>query len=151
MTASNLASPPADTKRWRGRLLLVLLLGLGLPALVTLVRVFPPSEYSFYPPCIFNVLSGLHCPGCGATRCVSALLQFDVPQALAYNPLFVLALPLFLYAGWRSVYSMWTGQRLGPVRMPGWVAWWIVGIVFLYWILRNIPLYPFVLLAPHQL
>ena len=29
---------------------------------------FNPSQYGFYPVCLFHELTGLNCPGCGGRR-----------------------------------------------------------------------------------
>lgn len=54
------------------------------------------------PGCFFRGLTGLPCPGCGATRGLAALLEGDVAGAFASNPLLAsgfLASALFaLYA-----------------------------------------------------
>ena len=67
----------------------------------TLLR-FPPDRFAFYPRCPFYALTGLECPGCGATRALAALLQGHLAEALHWNALVVLLLPLlglYLAAG----------------------------------------------------
>lgn len=45
------------------------LLLLGFVLLICLLLwKFPPTESSWWPKCIFHQLTGLLCPGCGATR-----------------------------------------------------------------------------------
>jgi hypothetical protein len=39
------------------------------------------------PPCPFHALTGLPCPGCGATRAVLALARGDIAGAFGWNPL----------------------------------------------------------------
>ena len=39
------------------------------------------------PPCAFRAITGCPCPTCGATRCVLALLNGRVAEAVAWNPL----------------------------------------------------------------
>jgi hypothetical protein len=76
------------------------------------------------------------------------LLHGNVVAALGYNPLLVIALP-FIIAVLGSYALWWMRQRPLPgfvtSRMVGNVALWVVGI---YWVLRNIPVEPFTLLAP---
>lgn len=38
--------------------------------------------------CVFKLVTGLSCPGCGMTRAWLAALRLDLPAALAYHPLF---------------------------------------------------------------
>lgn len=47
-------------------------------------------------PCIFNVITGWYCPGCGATRMCLALLRFDFKAAFHYNPVLLIILPFLL-------------------------------------------------------
>jgi hypothetical protein len=141
------SAPPA--RRWRVRLLLVLTAAVGLPSGAAVLYSYPPTESGFYPPCIFHAATGLHCPGCGATRASHALLHGDVRQALAYNPLFVVALPLLAVGLFRFVRDLWTGRNVPGLR--GWSVWLLFGVLLAYWVLRNVPVYPLTLLAPHQL
>ncbi len=74
--------------------LLASAIGLAVLALVLLLRRFNPTEYSFYPKCTLNQATGLHCPGCGATRAVGALAAGRLVDAIRYNPLLVLGGPV---------------------------------------------------------
>lgn len=47
--------------------------------------------------CVIKWIIGYPCPGCGMTRAVFSLIQFDFIQAFRYNP-FVYLLP-FLFLG----------------------------------------------------
>ena len=112
---------------------------------------FPPVENSFYPPCLFHRWTGLHCPGCGATRAVHALLHGDLPQAAAYNLLFVCFLPALVAWAACQWWSLLTGRPLTSWRMPPWAVRALFVIVLVYWVVRNLPFAPFTFLAPHQL
>ena len=51
------------------------------------------------PKCIFYMLTGLECPGCGSQRALHALMHLRVAEAFRHNALLVSALPfLVLYA-----------------------------------------------------
>ena len=54
------------------------------------------------------------------------------------NPLFVVSLPLL---GLLWLFPRW--QR------KAWVGWLVLAVVVVYWIARNLPFWPLVLLAPH--
>ncbi len=64
---------PAPLPRRRERLAIVLAAGVILPAGAVTLYLFPPATSTFYPRCYFYALTGLYCPGCGATRCLHAL------------------------------------------------------------------------------
>jgi hypothetical protein len=122
----------------------------GVPAALVLLYVLPP-DMSFLPPCWLHWLTGLHCPGCGATRSTRALLHGDLCQALAYNPLFVLMLPFLAYVGIPWLYGLWLGQSSSRGRVPAWTTSVLLGVLIAFAILRNVDVYPFSLLAPHDL
>jgi len=137
--------------RWRVRLILVSAAAVFVPGAAALLYAVPPGPGTFYPGCVFFRLTGLHCPGCGGTRCASALVHGDVPQALAYNPLLVICLPLVALLAVSVFYREWTGRRLALPRCPDWAGHLIFWVIVAYWVLRNVPVYPLTLLAPHTL
>lgn len=139
------------------RLALVALAAAGAGALLLVVRASPPTDASYYPKCQSRQLLGLHCPGCGLTRSAYALLHGDFAQAVAYNPLAPVLLPLFAVGFGRSLWSWGTGRRPKPraYRVPGRFAratpWLIAAGLVLFALLRNVPVWPLTLLAPHEL
>lgn len=109
---------------------------------------FEPSESSLFPPCMFHTLTGLHCPGCGSTRALHALIHGRVVAAVGYNPLMVLCLPWLIYVGASKLYADRRGRR-GPAPLPRW-NWtrWLPAAVIGFAVLRNLPWPPFNWLAP---
>jgi hypothetical protein len=129
----------------------VVVAALGLAGGVALLYVATPGPGSFYPPCLFRTATGLHCPGCGSTRCLHALVHGDLAQAVAYNPLLLFALPFLTVWALRAGYEAWTGRVVRAYRPPSWCLYALVGLVVAFWVLRNVPLDPFTHLAPHVL
>jgi len=120
------------------------------------LAVEPPGEASYYPRCQFHQLTGLHCPGCGMTRAAHAALNGQFSQALAYNLLAPVFLPVVAVSILWSLWSWaWGGTDRRPTRRPGrwtkWTPWVFFGVLLTFWVLRNLPVYPFTLLAPHEL
>ncbi len=119
----------------------------GLSAAVVLVAaaVFlyfvEPGSTGWAPPCLFHVLTGLYCPGCGTGRGLHLLVHGDFAGALQMNSLMVLTLPLLVYLIVR--------QSVTNKPVQSWVYRLITVIIFAYWLGRNIPTYPFTILAPH--
>jgi hypothetical protein len=61
------------------------LLGLGLAGGIA-IRLLGLDALPF-PLCTFKAMTGLPCPGCGATRALGCLARLDLVGALAMNPL----------------------------------------------------------------
>jgi hypothetical protein len=133
----------------RERLLALMIVATTTAALIYL-RLFNPSMpgAGFYPPCPFNSLTGLNCPGCGTTRGLHQLTHGHLLTALNYNALMVLSLPVIAYAfvSYALVAARGRGLPMPFVR-PLFIRalFWIV---LAFWILRNIPVYPLTLLSP---
>jgi len=70
-------------------------------------------------PCPFRMVTGWQCPLCGGTRLGAALLNGDVADAFAANPLVLLGLALLTVLG-----ALWTIEAAGgpAARLPGGVA-----------------------------
>ena len=114
------------------------LLVLGAAACVVLLIVPPGSPHSkWLPKCMFHQLTGLYCPGCGATRALSALLHGDIKASLHNN---LLLIPLL------SLIAVLLIKPQISLKRP--VAIAIVAVVLGFTILRNIPVAPFTYLAP---
>jgi hypothetical protein len=136
-----------DRPRGRRRLLVVGLLCTAALAAVAALYCVEPGWAGTGMPCIFHSLTGLHCPGCGATRAAHRLLHGDLAGALRMNALAVLALPLAAYWIVRNVVvPAGHAARRRPLRP--WLVWGGIGLILLFGVLRNLPFEPFVRLAP---
>jgi hypothetical protein len=124
--------------------LVAALAGVGLAALWW----FDPTQ-SRLPLCGFYALTGLHCPGCGATRATHELLHGRLLSALHYNALWIVALPVAAYAGVSELRVLAGGRPLpGDVARCRWFYLVAGAIALLFFALRNLPYYPLLLLAP---
>ncbi len=124
----------------------------GVSAAIGFAAVFlynaNPAESGLFPPCPFNALTGLHCPGCGTVRGLHQLLHGNLTAAMGLNPLMVLSLPYLGYA-YFSLWSRATRGRSLPGRfIPAVWLWLLLAAIILFAIVRNIPVYPFTILAP---
>lgn len=119
---------------------------LGLFAVAYVLRASEPLWMPLRMPCLFHLKTGLYCPGCGATRCVTRLIHGDLLGAVRANAGMVYALMWLL--GWCivSTYCAWK-----PRARPQLSYWWLWGSLIawlVYVIVRNFPCYPWSLLAP---
>ena len=123
-------------------LTVVIVAGLGVLFAVNPIRAW------YFPACQFHALTGLHCPGCGMTRATYELLHGHLLVALHLNALFVLALPVTGGVLAARAFAQHQGRALPSGLQRPWVLWALLGVVILFGIARNIPIYPFTLLAP---
>ena len=103
------------------------------------------------PGCYFRRVSGCYCPGCGGTRAFFALLKGQLCLSLRMNPLLLSGLAV---GGFLALIH--GAERLSKGRLhlsnrfratPA-AGWWLAGAMVAFWILRNLPGWPFTLLAP---
>lgn len=85
-----------------------------IPAVVMLV----PTELLDRAPaiCLFRLLLGMECPGCGMTRAVSAVLHGDLARAFAYNRGIVVVFPLLVLAWSASLRASWNRLTVPAAR-----------------------------------
>ena len=93
--------------------------------------------------CIFREVLGIYCPGCGGTRMVKAILKLDFYQAFRYNPFMFILIVLLVCLVLINLALKMLGKKL---ILPKDKHLIILAIcVILYFILRNIPLFSFLL------
>lgn len=117
------------------------LLAATAAGIAAVVYFFNPSTHSFYPVCQFHRLTGLNCPGCGATRAIYALLHGQVLTALRDNALLVLGLPVGVARG------LWLAAWKRPDRAAEFFPARYVGVLLIlaliFTVLRNLPCFSF--------
>ena len=122
--------------------------GIGLPLLV-LIGAW--VLYTFGNPliCVFYKLTGLYCPGCGSGRASAALLHLDFAAAFKHNLLYVLLLPFIVYYLLKQYIVLVLRKDVLPMfSINGFAAKVVLAVILVFGILRNIPVFPFTLLAP---
>ena len=142
--AGELAGPtPGRGRAWWLASIATLAVGL-----LFLLWRLDPRQLSV-PTCGLYMTTGLYCPGCGATRATHELLHGRLLAALHDNAFWVFALPLALYAMASEIRRHLHGRPLpgNPAANPRWLIAMAV-LVVIFSVLRNVPCYPFTLLAP---
>jgi hypothetical protein len=113
----------------------------GLAAVTTAyVATHNPHLQGALPGSHLLLAHNIYCPGCGATRAVYDLAHGDVAGALSMNPLFVLAVPL-LGVLWVRWLARGQGFRLKDWPFPTAAGWIVPGIIVLFTVLRNTPMF----------
>jgi hypothetical protein len=121
-------------------------LGIGL-VVISLLAVRPPSALVF-PSCPLHWATGFHCPGCGSLRATHFLLQGDWQAALQHNLLAVLMIPVLVWLLLGETVTAF-GRRF-PMRaqLSGNATWFLLAVILLFGVMRNLPAQPFASLAP---
>ena len=140
---------PGAGKAGGRRVLWILLVSGGLVLSRILLIRFEEPLRSWSPGCLFHRFTGLHCPGCGATRAFFAMLKGDFATAWRMNPLFLTALAVGTLLGALEILRKRGWARADGLRLPSYGGWALMGCVAVFGILRNVPAWPFTLLAPH--
>ena len=113
-------------------------LGMAIVGAGAVVFFFNPGTNGFYPECQFHKVTGLNCPGCGATRALYELLHGNLPLALKDNALFILSLAGLVARGaWlaaRRFLRKPAGQFLPPA-----ILWGFLAIALIFTVARNLP------------
>lgn len=127
---------------WVLALLVLLILGAGFVWTYKTGPV-PPA---WYPACPLVATTGLLCPGCGSARVLHDIAHGHFLAALGHNILVVLFLPCLALWGadvfWRRV------RNKPPREISRRAAFAVLIVIMVFWIARNLPWWPFTLLAP---
>ncbi len=113
------------------KVLLVLLAGISYYLFVMLT--------GWRIPCVFFLISGRYCPGCGITRMFMALGQFDFPLAFRNNALVMSIAPfalVFVLRRWRLYIKTGASE---PDRLEQIALIFASFLTIGFWILRNRP------------
>lgn len=88
-------------------------------------------------PCVFRLITGLRCPGCGNTGFVIAAAHFRFGDALRSNYMFPAeALYVAYVIAYASVTYMKTGKPDYMIK-PAWLNIAALALFLAWWVLRN--------------
>lgn len=109
-----------------------------------------PGRFPEFIFCPFYKLTSFYCPGCGTTRALYELMHFNFINAVHDNALTILMIgPGVLYLLIREYLHFVLNRKLlpAPVFKP-WMTIMVIVVLLLFTICRNIPVEPFLFLAP---
>lgn len=129
-----------------------LFLKLIIPIVLLTLGIFyftiNPNTFIYTPKCPFYTLTGWHCPGCGSQRAFHKILHGNIWTGLQHNFLILLAGLIIAYKFYVSYINRSTSKPSKNLLHHNATPWIILALVMGFWILRNIPLEPFLILAP---
>jgi hypothetical protein len=144
MRAASQAIPPKIKTAAQPSLAVFAGVVLGAAALGAgaIVFFFNPSTHGFFPTCLFHSVTGLNCPGCGATRALYALLHGQFSVALKDNALFISTLTFLAVRGAWFAMNQFLRQPAGQFLSPK-ILWAFLAAAAVFGILRNFPAFSF--------
>ncbi len=122
------------------------ILGIGIAILYFFVN---PSDVNFFPKCPLYVTTGIYCPGCGSQRATHQLLQFNLFGVLQQNVLYFIGILVLGYHGTITILNIYFKKHIYNYIYHPKTPIIILVIIIIYWVARNIPVYPFTILAPN--
>ena len=138
MQAETPSVPPKIAARPPLAFFTIVVLTLAVLGSGAVLFFFDPARHGFYPICLFHQLTGLNCPGCGATRAAYQLLHGHLLQALRDNALFILTLAaLVAWSAWLA--SEKIRNRPAAFIVPPGILWMFLVAVLVFTVLRNLP------------
>ena len=115
---------------------------------LTVVYLVDPRNPGVYPLCPFFGLTGCYCPGCGTLRALHQFMHGNIAAAFGYNLFAMAALPIVAYSFAAGGLRACGLSAPPPVFIPARWIWALLAAVLAFWLLRNLPLAPFTILAP---
>ena len=92
-------------------------------------------------PCVFHLITGLKCPGCGVTRMLLSMLRGNFKQAFSYNSAVFCMIPFGLMLALSICFRyVFHGKSKNEVlrRLEYILTWGMLVILILFGIIRNV-------------
>ncbi len=130
---------------------------LTIAIIVPLITIFLYYRYynmneqgTWINQCIFHHVTGLDCPGCGGQRAFHLLLHGEFMQALRYNSLFIIGIPIILYFYYLliQIHILGNEKYSQSIFLSSRAAYIFLILLVMFSIVRNIPVSPFIYLSP---
>ena len=96
------------------------------------------QKTGFAIPCVFRLITGLKCPGCGVTTMALCLLRLDFVGAFSANPVALCLLPYMIYLIARRALCYIKGQKFKEKKIETALSIAAVIVLILFGIIRNI-------------
>lgn len=116
--------------------------------MLALYTFWDPTASAIFPKCPFYSLTGFYCPGCGSQRAVHQLLNGNIVEGFRHNYLIALLLIVLLYEAYLYVMNVFFNKNIPNFLHKSKVTLGILVIVLMFWVLRNVDVFPFTELAP---
>jgi hypothetical protein len=106
--------------------------------IATVLLLFPPTQYSFYPQCPIYRYLHIQCPGCGTTRAIATLLRGHLVLALRLNALTTLLMPPAIIYGFFCYYRFLQHKAFSKLQVPSAAIYSAVAVAVIFAFARNL-------------
>lgn len=127
---------------------IIILIAVILFLMLLLYFSYNPSESNIFPKCPFYSFTGLYCPGCGSQRAIHEFLHGNIFEGLKHNFLIMLLPTVLIYDWTVIVINKYSEKPIKNILHSSKTTYIILILVMSFWMLRNINLYPFTVIAP---
>ena len=108
-----------------------------LAALAAVYFLFDPMEAKWMPKCMFYVVTGWECPGCGSQRAVHALLHGDIADAFRANAMLLVMIPLLIVLAFLELFGNRGSALYRRLHQPALILA-IAAVIILWGVVRNL-------------
>ncbi|MCQ2484835.1 MAG: DUF2752 domain-containing protein [Clostridia bacterium] len=92
----------------------------------------------FAIPCVFHLITGLQCPGCGTTRMLASLVRLDFRSAWHYNPVVLAMSPMIVCIIIRDTVQWIKNGRTKSSKIENYILYVMFAVLVIFGIVRNI-------------
>ena len=130
------------------KLSLILFGVLAFFGMLALYIYWDPSNTGIFPKCPFYFATGIYCPGCGSQRAAHQILNGNIIDGIRHNYLIALLAIVLLYQAYIYIMSTLLRRNIPNLLHKSKATLGILIVILLFWLLRNINIFPFTELAP---
>jgi len=116
--------------------------------ILALYVFWDPYGTNIFPKCPVYSVTGIYCPGCGSQRAAHQILNGNIIEGIRHNYLIALLGLVLSYQAFMFIMNNVLDKEITNLLHKSKVTFGILIAVLLFWILRNINLFPFTELAP---
>ena len=91
-----------------------------------------------YIPCPIHYIFHIYCPGCGVTRMIKSMIELDFVSAFHYNQVLFISSPIIIFLIINYIYCNFKGKRPLVYKIPNYIYYIYLVILFIFMIYRNI-------------
>lgn len=88
-------------------------------------------------PCLFHLLTGYYCPGCGGTRAVRYLLHGEIWKSIQYHPLVPYIAVVAIVESFRLMAAYTKKKTVRYEKRYEMLVWCGVAIILVNWGIKN--------------